>query len=80
MLLTYKKEIQCMFGQHLVCLAFFGGSRALFMGSASTFFFFQKKNFKTGSHDTIHIFINYFVTVFSAINGFQIDPPHPIAP
>ena len=26
--------------------------------------FFSKKNFKIGSHDTIHTFKNYFVTMF----------------
>ena len=36
-----------------------------------------KKNFKTRSHSTIHIFKNYFVTmfsVFSKISGIQTDP------
>ena len=39
-----------------------GGSRALFTGPISNFF--NKSNFKTGSHDTIHKFKNYFTTVF----------------
>jgi len=46
--------------------AFFSGSRALFTGLASTFF--QKNNFKTGSHGTIHTFKNYFVKVFSVFS------------
>ena len=33
---------------------------------------FSKFYFKTGSHDTIHIFKNYFATVFSAIS-FQFS-------
>ena len=33
-----------------------------------------KYNFKIGSHDTIHIFKNYFTTVFSTISGIQTDP------
>ena len=32
-------------------------------------FFFNKNNFKTGSHDTIHIFKNYFTTVFSVFRN-----------
>ena len=43
-------------------LAFFCGSCALFMRSVSTDF--SKSNFKIGSHNTIHTFKNYFVTVF----------------
>ena len=43
------------------------GSRALFMGLASTFF--SRNNFKTGFHSTIHTFKNYFVTVFSAFSN-----------
>ena len=42
---------------------------------------FGKINFKTGSHDTIHTFKNYFVTVFSiisfqfsTISDIQTDP------
>ena len=41
---------------------------------------FSKFCFKTGSHDTIHTFKNYFATIFSAISfqfsiisGIQID-------
>ena len=32
----------------------------------------KKSNFKTGSHDIIYVFKNYFVTVFSVIN-FQFS-------
>ena len=32
-----------------------------------------KKNFKIGSHGIIHIFKNYFTTVFSIISGIQTD-------
>ena len=41
------------------------------MGPAST----KKRKFyfKTGSHGTIYTFKNYFVTIFSEINGIQID-------
>ena len=49
--------------------AFFSESRALFTGPASTLF--SKKNFKTGSHGTIHRFKNYFVTVFSVFSNKQ---------
>ena len=52
---------------------FFSGSRVLFTGPTSTLL---KKNFKIGSYSTIHIFKNYFVTIFSIfskINGIQID-------
>ena len=31
--------------------------------------FIQKKNVKNGSHDTIHIFKNYFSTVFSVFSS-----------
>ena len=31
--------------------------------------YLAKKNFKTGSHDTIHIFKNYFATVFSVFSN-----------
>ena len=51
-------------------LVFFFASHALFMGPANT-----KKHkfcFKTGSHDTIHIFKNYFAIVFSLIS-FQFS-------
>ena len=43
------------------------GSHALFMGFASTDF--SKIFFKTGSHDTIHTFKNYFATVFSIFSN-----------
>ena len=39
-----------------------GGSRALFTGPVSTFF--SKIFIKTGSHNTIDTFKNYFTTVF----------------
>ena len=48
-------------------LYFFCGSRALFMRPVSTEF--SKNNFKIGSHDTIHVFKNYFVTVFSVFSN-----------
>ena len=58
---------------------FFSGSRALFMGTASIFF--NKNNYKTRSHGTIHTLKNYFITVFSifsfqfsTINYIQTDP------
>ena len=60
--------------------AFFNGSRALFMGPASTLF--SKKNFKTESHGTIHTFKNYFVTIFSVFSNkrcvmrFSVGPMH----
>ena len=50
-----------------LCPAFFSGSSALFTVSASTFF--NKNNFKTGSHDTIHTFKNYFATAFSVFRN-----------
>ena len=34
-------------------------------------FFFQKNNFKIGSHSTIHTFKNYFAIVFSIFNNKQ---------
>ena len=45
----------------------------LFSGSCALFTQFAniesgKCNFKTGSHGTIHIFKNYFATIFSVIN------------
>ena len=48
-------------------LRFFCGSRALSTGLTSTFF--TKNNFKTGFHGIIHIFKNYFPTVFSVFNN-----------
>ena len=41
--------------------------------------FFNKTFIKNGSHNTIHIFKNYFITVFSIvnkINGIQTDRNH----
>ena len=32
-------------------------------------YFFQQKNFKTGSHGTIHTFKNYFAIVFSVFSN-----------
>ena len=46
---------------------FLSGSRALFTRLASIFF--NKNNFKIGSHDTIHTFKNYFVIVFSVFSN-----------
>ena len=43
------------------------GSHILFTGFASTDF--SKIFFKTGSHDTIHTFKNYFATVFSIFSN-----------
>ena len=43
------------------------GSRALFIGPTSTKF--NKIFIKTGSHDTIHTFKNYFVSVFSVFSN-----------
>ena len=44
------------------------GSRVLFTGPVSNFFN-KNKNFKTGSHGTIHTFKNYFATVFLVFNN-----------
>ena len=52
-----------------ICISFFYGSRALFTGSTSTNF--SKFFFKIGSHGTIHIFKNYFATVFSVFRNKQ---------
>ena len=51
-------------------------SRALFMGPTSTLL---KKNFKIRSHSTIHIFKNYFATIFS-IFSFQQNKRYPNKP
>ena len=48
-------------------LSFFCGSHALFTGPASTSF--NKFFFKTKSHSTIHIFKNYFITMFSIFSN-----------
>ena len=48
----------------------FSGSCALFTKHTNAFF--NKNNFKTGSHDTIHTFKNYFATIFSIFN-FQFS-------
>ena len=42
------------------------GSCALFTGPVSTFF--RKENFKIGSQNTIYLFKNYFIIVFSIFN------------
>ena len=55
------------FGVFLSAAAFFLWVRALFTGPTSTFF--TKNNFKTGFHGTIHIFKNYFPTVFSVFSN-----------
>ena len=51
--------------------------KSLFMNCSSTFHTF--KNIKNGSHDTIHIFKNYFATVFSVFsfnnNKFNLNWP-----
>ena len=58
------------------CLwVFFCGSHALFTGSTNTDF--SKFFFKIGSNGTIHIFKNYFVTVFSIFSNKQY-PNQPI--
>ena len=45
------------------------GSRALFMGPTNLFF--SKIFIKNESHDTIHTFTNYFITIFSVFNNKQ---------
>ena len=50
-----------------LCLHFLG-SHVLFTEFANMKY--GKCNFKTGSHDTIHIFKNYFVTVFLVISFY----------
>ena len=50
-------------------LCFFYESRALFIGLANTDF--NKFFFKTGSHDTIHTFKNYFSSTFLVFNFQQ---------
>ena len=54
---------------------FFCGSHALFTGSTNTDF--SKFFFKIGSNGTIHIFKNYFATVFSIFSNKQY-PNQPI--
>ena len=60
----------CIFQQ---CV-FFSESCALFTGPAN--YFFQKNNFKIGSHGTIHIFKNYFTKIFSVFNNKQYPNKH----
>ena len=57
------KLFQCL------CLTFLCGSRVLFMRFASTAF--SKFNFKTRFHGTIHIFKNYFATMFTVFSNKQ---------
>ena len=62
------------FLRFLVPLRFLVGPWVLFVGPAST-----KKckfNFKIGSHGTIHIFKNYFATMFTVFSNKQ----HPNRP
>ena len=70
----YSNRPQCEFGKHVLRVFqfthFFSGFRALFTELTSTFF--SKNNFKIESHNTIHIFKNYFTTIFSIINNIQI--------
>ena len=54
--------LDCDKKQQNVRLLFFCGSFILFMGPTSTDF--SKIFFKTVSHNTIHTFKNYFVTIF----------------
>ena len=70
---TYTRcEMKREFGKCVLCVSqrlrfFLMGPWALFMGLAT-----WKKckfNFKTRSHDTIHTFKNYFVTVFSVFSN-----------
>ena len=60
-------DIACVFPW--LAFAFLCGSRALFTKPASTYF--SKFFFKTGSHDNIHTFKNYFTTMFSVFNNKQ---------
>jgi len=61
---SVKTSTFAFYLSQLVC--FFSGSCALFTGPTSTFF--NKNKFKTGSHDTIHKFKDYFAIVFSVFN------------
>ena len=54
--------LDCIKNSRCVCLRFLCGSSALFTRPASTDF--SKFLLKITSHDTIHIFKNYFVTLF----------------
>ena len=51
------------------------GSCALFTGP-KIFFFFTKTFIKNGSHGTIHIFENYFATVFSVFSKLSSIQTH----
>ena len=73
---------------HVLCFFFFffhafqlQGQLALLSTVHGTHIhFIQEKNIKNKSHDTIHIFKNYFVTVFSVfskISCIQMDPKCP---
>ena len=56
---TRKCAIQCL-AEIMVVPCTIHGTRK---------YFFQKNNFKTRSYDIIHIFNNYFVTVFSVFSN-----------
>ena len=58
-------------------LCFLVGSYALFMRLASMKKY--KSNFKTGPHDTIHTFKNYFTIAFSVFNNKQYPNRHYIS-
>ena len=64
------------FLEHALAFFFFSSGSMHYSGNPQTSFF--KKNFiKNGFHGTIHIFKNYFVTVFSVfskINNIQTYP------
>ena len=62
--LKYKISVrlECTLNVRFCVLLKNGGSRALFTRPPSTKF--SKKTFKTGSHNTIHTFKNYFAIVF----------------
>ena len=65
--LEFSVNLDCAenFFQH-ICVSV-SGSHVLFIEPTNTFF--SKIFIKTGSHNTIHIFKNYFVTVFSVFSN-----------
>ena len=65
--------IELKLGFSCICVQL-SGSCALFTRPTSTFF--NKIFIKIGSYDTIHIFKNYFVTVFSVFNNKQYQNIH----
>ena len=71
LLLSFNHLVLIWIATRLLCLCwwlhFLCGSRALFMGPASTDF--NKFFFKIGLHGTIHTFKNYFVIMFSVFNN-----------